>query len=78
MKKCRLEILGVSETKMKGNRSTVVGKARCVIMGVEEGSAKAGSLYCMAENFGRNSFWRIAEISVFGGINFDGLATSVS
>ena len=31
----------------------------------------------MAENFGENLFWRIAEISVFGGIYFDSLAKPV-
>ena len=30
--------------------------------------------YRMARNFGRNLFWRIAEISVVGGIYFGGLA----
>ena len=33
--------------------------------------------YHMAGNFGGNLFWRIAEISVFGGIYFGGLAKSL-
>ena len=33
--------------------------------------------YRMAGNFGGNLFWRIAEISVFGGIYFGGLAKSL-
>ena len=37
-----LEILGVSETKMKGNGSKAVGKGRCIFAGIEEGRAKAG------------------------------------
>ena len=42
MKKYRLEVLGVSETKMKGNGSKAVGEGRCIFVGVEEGRAKAG------------------------------------
>ena len=34
-------------------------------------------MYRMAGNFGGNLFWRIAEISVFGGIYFGGLAKPV-
>ena len=37
MKKYRLEVLGVSETKMKGNGSMAVGEGRCIFAGVEEG-----------------------------------------
>ena len=33
--------------------------------------------YRMVGNFGGNLFWRIAEISVFGGIYFGGLAKPV-
>ena len=33
--------------------------------------------YHIAGQFGRNVFWRIAEISVFGRIYFGGLAKSV-
>ena len=35
------------------------------------------SVYRMAGNFGGNLFWRLAEISVFGGIYFGGLAKPV-
>ena len=42
MEKYRLEILGVSETKMKGNGSKAVGKGRCIFAGIEEERAKAG------------------------------------
>ena len=31
----------------------------------------------MAGNFGGNLFWRITEISVFGGMDFGGLAKPV-
>ena len=33
-------------------------------------------IYCMAENFG-DLIWRIAEISVFGRVNFGGLTKPV-
>ena len=37
MEKYRLEIVGVSETKMKGNGSKAVGKGRCIFAGIEGG-----------------------------------------
>ena len=49
MEKYRLEILGVSETKMKGNGSKAVGKGRCIFAGIEEGRAKAGVAIFMSE-----------------------------
>ena len=42
MKKYRLEVLGESKIKMKGNGSKAVGEGRCIFAGVEEGRAKAG------------------------------------
>ena len=36
-----------------------------------------GLRYRMVGNFGGNLFWRIAEICVFGGIYFGGLAKPV-
>ena len=49
MEKYRLEILGVSETKMKGNGSRAVGKGRCIFAGIEKGRAKAGVAIFMLE-----------------------------
>ena len=42
MQKYRLEVLGESKMKMKGNGSKVVGEGRCIFAGVEEGRTKAG------------------------------------
>ena len=42
MVKYRLEVLGVSEMRMKGNGSKAVGEEICVFSGVQEGRAKAG------------------------------------
>ena len=42
MVKYRLEMLGVSETKLKGNGAREVGKGMCVFSGVQEGRPKAG------------------------------------
>ena len=37
MIKYRLEVLGVSETKLKGNGAREVGEGMCVFSGVQEG-----------------------------------------
>ena len=42
MVKYRLEVLEVSETKLKGNGARAVCKGMCVFSGVQEGRAKAG------------------------------------
>ena len=42
MVKYRLEVLGVSETTLKGNGARGVGEGMCVVSGVQEGRAKAG------------------------------------
>ena len=43
MIKYRLEVLGVSETKLKGNEARAVGEGMCVFSGIQEGRAKAGA-----------------------------------
>ena len=40
--KYRLEVLGVSETKLKGNGARAVGEGMCVFSGVQERRAKSG------------------------------------
>ena len=42
MKKYQLEVLGVSETKVRGNRVKQIGDVVCVYSGVQEGRAKGG------------------------------------
>ena len=42
MVKYRLEVLGVSETKLKGNGARAVGEGMYIFSGVQEGRAKAG------------------------------------
>ena len=45
MKKYRLEVLGVSKTKMKGNGSKVVGEGKCIFTRIEEERQRLESLY---------------------------------
>ena len=42
MKKYRLEMLGVSETKARGSGKKAIGDVRCVSLGVQTGRAIAG------------------------------------
>ena len=42
MKRCRLEVLGVSEAKVRGNGVRMFGDTTCVYSGVQGGRAKAG------------------------------------
>ena len=47
-----LKVLGVSETKVKGNGVKCIGDVTCVFLGVQDGSAKAGVAILLAETFG--------------------------
>ena len=49
MKRYRLDVLGVSEGKMRGNGMKTVEGVTCVYSGVQEGRAKAGVAIYMAE-----------------------------
>ena len=42
MESYRLEVLGVSESKLKGSGAKAAGEGMCVFSGVQEGQAKAG------------------------------------
>ena len=52
MKKYRLEVLGVSETKVKENGMKQIGDVSCVFSGVQEGRAKGGVAILLSERFG--------------------------
>ena len=52
MRKYGLEVLGVSEAKVKGNRVKCIGDVTCVYSGVQEGRAKAGVAILLSERFG--------------------------
>ena len=52
MKKYRLEVLGVSETKVRGNRMKQIGDVSCVFSGVQEGRAKGGVAILLSGRFG--------------------------
>ena len=47
--KYRLEVLGVSETRMKGNGAKAIGEGMCIFSGVQEGRAKAGVVVFLSE-----------------------------
>ena len=49
MKKYRLDVLGVSEGKMRGNGMKTVDGMTCVYSGVQQGRAKAGVAIYMVE-----------------------------
>ena len=50
MKRYRLDAVGVSERKIRGNGMKLVGSMTCVYSGVQEGRAKAGvSIYMVTE-----------------------------
>ena len=49
MKRYRLDVLGVSEGKMRGNGMKTVEGVTCVYSGVQEGRAKPGVAIDMAE-----------------------------
>ena len=53
MKKYRLEVLGVSEAKVRGNGMRMIGDTTCVYSGVQTGRAKAGVAILLSERFGR-------------------------
>ena len=49
MKRYRLDVLGVSEGKIRGNGMKTVESVTCVYSGVQEGRAKAGIAIYMVE-----------------------------
>ena len=53
MKKYRLEVLGASETKVRGNGEKAIGDVRCVFSGVGDGRARAGVAILLSERLGR-------------------------
>ena len=53
MRRCRLEVLGVSEAKVRGNGVRMFGDTTCVYSGVQGGRAKAGVAILLSERFGR-------------------------
>ena len=53
MKKYRLEVLGVSEAKVRGNGMRMIGDTTCVYSGVQTGRSKAGVAILLSERFGR-------------------------
>jgi len=52
MKKYRLEVVGVSETKVRGNGLKQIGDVSCVYSGVQEGRAKGGVAILLSGRFG--------------------------
>ena len=52
MKRYRLEVLRVSEVKMRGNSMKRIGDAMCVYSEVQEGRSKAGVEILLLETFG--------------------------
>ena len=52
MKRYRLEVLRVSEVKMRGNSMKRIGDATCVYSGLQEGRSKAGVAILLSEEFG--------------------------
>ena len=52
MKKNRLEVLGVSETKVWGNRVKQIGDVVCVYSGVQNRRAKGGVAILLLMSFG--------------------------
>lgn len=53
MVKYKLEVLGASETKVKGNGAKAVGDGMCVYSGVQEGRAKAGVAVFLSKEMSR-------------------------
>ena len=52
MKKYRLEVLGVSETKVRGNGMKQIGDASCIFRCGGEGRVKGGVAILLSEKFG--------------------------
>ena len=52
MKKHRLKVLGVSETKVRGNGMKQIGDVSCVFSGVQEGKAKGDVAILLSGRFG--------------------------
>ena len=53
IKKHRLEMLGVSEAKVKENGEKAIGDVRCVFSGVQNGRPRAGVVILLSERLGR-------------------------
>ena len=53
MEKYRLEVLGVSEAKVRGNRLKMIGDTTCVYSGVQGGRVKVGVAILLSKRFGR-------------------------
>ena len=53
MEQYRLEVLGVSEAKVRGNGLKMIGDMTCVYLGVEGGRVKAGVAILLSKRFGR-------------------------
>ena len=79
MKRCRLEVLGVSETKVRGNGVRMIGDTTCVYSGVQGGRAKAGVAILLSERFGRYlKEWRcVDERIVWIRLKVDGVWVSL-
>ena len=52
MKRYGLEVLGVSEVKMRRNGLKRIGDVTCVYSGVQEGRSKSGVAILLSEKFG--------------------------
>ena len=53
MKKYRLEMLGVSEAKVRGKGEKAIGDVRCVFLGIQDGRARTGVAILLSERLGR-------------------------
>ena len=53
MKKYRLDVLGVSEAKVRGNGVRMIEDTTCVYLAVQGGRAKASVAILLSERFGR-------------------------
>ena len=53
MKKYRLDILGISEAKVRGKGVRMIGGTTCVYSGVQRERAKADVAILLSERFGR-------------------------
>ena len=53
MEKYRLEVLGVSEAKVRGNRLNMIGDTTCVYSGIQGGRMKVGVAILLSKRFGR-------------------------
>ena len=79
MKKYRLAVLDVSETKVRGNGVKMIGDTMCVYSRVQGGRAKAGVAILLSESFGRYlKEWRcVDEQIVWIRLKVEGIWVSV-